>query len=665
MTLEKLTARRFYLLIAVMALWVVVIGVRLGMLQVLQSDRYRIYAEDVQQEIVTLQPARGTIFDSEMNELALSRKVEAAVFVSPGKVVKPDETAQALARILKSSPATILKKVTADKVEVAIDLKITESEREALKKANLPGVFFKYEYQRSYPNQTMAAHVLGYVGVNEVGRGGLELRYDDVLKGKPGEVRLTVDARGESFQRAETPPQPGADLVTTLDRGVQFVLEEELERAVEQTRARGIYLAAQDPHSGAILGMANYPTFNPNEYSHAPPSSWKNAAIAVNFEPGSTFKIVAAAAALEENLTNPDEMIFCENGSIVVFGHRINDHKPFGMLTVRQIMQQSSDVGIIKLALRVGKDRFAEYIDRLGFGRRTGIDLPGEEVGINKPVSDWTKHSIASKSMGQEIATTALQILNMVSMVANGGTQYRPFVVREIRDPLRGVTQIKPVGQRVLNSRTVAQLQGMLEEVVTEGTARSSMLEGYRAAGKTGTAEKYDTALGRYSDTDYVASFAGYAPISRPEISLIVVVDVPRGRYHGGEVAAPIFKRVAERILRLRSVPPDAPDYAPTYIAKPEKKPTERVVPVEPSQGWKALDAAMTWPGGGAYEAGEILVPDFLGQNLREIALFGSRTRLKVLSAGDGRGVAQHPPPGARVAPGTEVKVRLSLGFEF
>jgi cell division protein FtsI (penicillin-binding protein 3) len=661
LTLEKATARRLYLLMVVMALWGGGIGVRLWMLQVVQADWYRKGADDWQQRKVSLPPARGTIFDSEMNELALSRKVEAQVYASPRKVEKPEETARVLSRILKAPPQTLLKKLKADKVEVALDLRVTESERTALKKANLPGIFFKHEYQRYYPNQFLAAHVLGYVGAEEVGRGGLELRYDDVLKGRQGEATLTVDAHGVAFQLTEKPPEAGADLITTIDRRVQWIIEEELRKAAEQTRARGIQIAAQDPHTGAILGLANYPAFNPNDYDQVSAAARVNSSIAMSYEPGSTFKIVAAAAALEEGLTNPDEMIFCENGSIVLFGHRINDHKPFGMLSVRQIMQQSSDVGIIKLALRVGNEKFGEYITRLGFGRNTGIDLPGEQVGIHRPVSTWTKHSIGSKSMGQEIATTPLQILNMVSMVANGGTLYRPYIVGEIRDPLKGVTRVKPVGERVLSSKTVAQLQGMLEEVVTEGTARSSRLEGYRAAGKTGTAQIYDAKLKRYSDTDYVASFVGFAPISRPEIAMIVVVDAPRGRYHGGDVAAPIFKRIAERILQLRSVPSDVPDYAPTYIATPEKKRKPADPITEPSMGWKAVDAGLTLPEGGAYEAGSLLVPNLVGQNLREIRALGERAGLKVLAVGDGRAIAQHPPAGARVAPGTEVKVRLSL----
>ena len=288
-----------------------------------------------------------------------------------------------------------------------------------------------------------------------------------------------------------------------------------------------------DPRSGEILAMGNYPTFNPNEYAKYPPQYWMNRSVGHTYEPGSTFKIVTAASAFEEGLADPNELIDCQNGQITVFGRVIHDWKKFGMLTVKQIMQNSSDVGAIKLGLRVGDERFQQHIDRLGFGQLTNVDLPGEERGLTKPASRWTKSSIGSISMGQEIGVTPLQIVRMVSAVANGGILYQPYVVKKIQHPQNGtLSETEPHGERVMSAETAAKLQDMLEGVVTNGTAKSSRLAGYTAAGKTGTAQKIDET-GRYSATKHVASFAGFAPATNPAISMIVMVDEPVGAHHG------------------------------------------------------------------------------------------------------------------------------------
>jgi cell division protein FtsI (penicillin-binding protein 3) len=664
MTMEKAAARRFRLLIALLALWGLVIAARLWSLQVIQAGDFRESAQGWQEETRQVIPPRGKIYDSDLNELAVSSIVEGSVVADPHQIENPKEAAKILSRITGVSYAKLLERLSSKKYSVSIKRKISDAERSAIKKAGLRGVRFEEEYRRFYPNREMAAHVLGYVGVDEEGRGGLEYRYNDIVQGERGEVTLVMDAHGKTFERVEKRPRPGADLITTIDPRVQFIIESELKQAAAQTRATGIYIIAQDPTSGAILGMANHPTFNPNEYLKYKPEVWINRAVSQTYEPGSTFKIVTAAAALEEGLTTPDELIDCLNGHIVLFGHRINDHKPFGILTVSQIMQKSSDVGIIKLGLRVGNDRFADYIGRLGFGRLTSVDLPGDEDGQTKPAHRWTKHSIGSISMGQEIAATPLQIVNMVSAVANGGILYRPYVVQKVKDPLKGITETKPFGQRVMSAKTALQLQGMLEEVVTEGTGKNSRLEGYRAAGKTGTAQKIDPKTRAYSRTKYVASFAGFAPASKPLVSIVVVVDEPVGKHGGGEVAAPIFKRIAEQILVARSVAPDMPDYAPTYVVKPEKKP-EQTVPLPPDHPgvtWKAVDASLT-PAmeDRSYEAGDITVPDFAGLTLRTVSEELRKLGLRADATGSGRAVAQQPSPGARVRSGTVVKVRFSV----
>jgi cell division protein FtsI (penicillin-binding protein 3) len=416
-----------------------------------------------------------------------------------------------------------------------------------------------------------------------------------------------------------------------------------------------------DPYSGAIFAMANSPTFNPNEYADSPVSSWINHSLSLTYEPGSTFKMVTVAAALEEGLITPDEVFYCENGSIVVSGRRIRDHKPYGNLTVSEIVQNSSNVGTIKIAQRVGPDKLKAYIDRYGFGEKTSVDLPAEVGGLVRDVSQWSKTSYASIAIGQELSVTPLQIASMVSTIANGGIRYKPYVVQKIQDPNGGTIEIKPSGTRVMSQNTAQQLHDMLEDVVTDGTAKTSQLEGYRAAGKTGTAQKVDPETRRYSHSKYVASFAGFAPVSNPRLAIVVVVDEPRGLYYGGEVAAPVFKRIAEQVLRLKSVVPDVPLYAPHYAITPNKtknKPTPR-----PNKDpFKGPDASLVSSKEGAgFQDGPITVPDVIGQPLLKASDTIDRLGLASASVGDGKVIWQDPPAGVHVRPGTRVQLRLSL----
>jgi membrane peptidoglycan carboxypeptidase len=331
-------------------------------------------------------------------------------------------------------------------------------------------------------------------------------------------------------------------------------------------------------------------------------------------------------------------------------------------------MQNSSDVGVIKLGLRLGDERFAEYINRMGFGRQTEIDLPGEERGLTKPASKWSRVSVGAISMGQEIGVTPLQIVSMVSSVANGGVLYRPYVVKRVEHAERGIlSETKPAGERVLSAATAENVKSMLEFVVTDGTAKGSKLEGYSAAGKTGTAQKIDET-GRYSRTRYVASFAGYAPASAPAIALVVVIDEPKGRYHGGEIAAPVFKSVAEQVLRYMSVPPDVPFDSPQYTVGPPKPNRDKAPaakpapPAKPMPGeWKVIDAAFRLPSADeSIDLGEVAVPDFYGKSLRQIAEECLRLGLRLRSTGSGAAVEQFPPPGTAVSAGTDVEIRFS-----
>ena len=654
---DPVLLRRVYVLIAVMGLWGTVIGARLYFLQVVQSASYRERADDQQQRTIRIIPPRGSILDSNGNALAISVPVK-TIFARPKEIADVVAAAKALSAITGQSLSDITDKLRTQARDVLIKSEATDAEVSAIEKSTLAGLGVREESHRRYPNNDLAAQVLGYVSRDEKGLGGLEYRYEDTLAGSYGKVVYLKDGRHRSYNQSEQPAQAGSNLVTTLDKNVQFAVKQAVRDAVARTHASAIYVGVMDPRNGAILAMENYPSFDPNNWQDYNPQYRKNGAIESTYEPGSTFKILTVGAALEEGLTTPDERIDCLLGSIVVAGQRIHDHKPFGVLTVSEIMEKSSDVGAITLGLRLKEERMARYIKKYGFGRKTGIDLPGEEGGQAKSVSKWTRSSIGYMSMGQEIATTPLQILSLVSMVANGGTLYRPFVVKEIQDSQHEViSRTEPVGVRVMSPKIAQEMQEILEKVVAEGTATSAKLDGYRAAGKTGTAQKSDGA--GYSATKMVASFAGYAPASNPVISIVVVVDEPEGAHHGGEVAAPIFKQIADQILHNKGILSDIegytnPRYVPPPPARHQSNPASEAKPLE-LQGLDIINVTAK-----TYQSGDIPVPDLRGKTDRqafdESRLLGLTTKFE----GIGRIRLQFPAPGTLVSRGTVVNVWLS-----
>jgi cell division protein FtsI (penicillin-binding protein 3) len=599
---------------------------------------------------------RGDILDRSGNVLASSLLVD-SVYARPSAMKDPVAVAKALAPITGIPLKDLIRKLDPEKPWVWVHRKIKPRERMLIEKAQLPEVGFKAEYRRFYPAQETAAHLLGYVDVDEKGRSGLEGSYNSLVAGEPGTMMVLNDAHGKTYQREQQAPLAGANLTTTIDRNIQFYIEKELSVIAEQTHAAGVSIVVMDPNSGAILGNANWPTYNPASYGEFPKSSWGlNPSVGSVYEPGSTFKVVTVAAALEEGLATPDEKIWCENGVLFLGKRKIEDHDPYGWLTVSEIIQNSSNIGAIKLGQRVGPDRLKYYIDRYGFGQRTAVDLPAEAPGYVRQVSDWGKTSIASISMGHEINVTPLQIATMVSIVANGGIRYKPYVVQKIDDPRRGITEIRPSGERVMQETTAARLRSMLEDVVTDGTAKNSKLEGYRAAGKTGTAEKPDTVNGGYFKSKYVSSFAGFAPVSNPKLAIVVVVDDPKGKHYGGEVAAPAFKRIAEQALRAMDVVPDVPDYAPRYTVTPERKekPTPPAGTKKPESNVFDVASLTSFEGG-------IIVPDYIGQSSRKAVDESGKLGLEPFTSGSGRVIGQDPPPGKPVRPGTRIRFTLSL----
>jgi len=664
-------------LIAIMAVWGAIIGIRLYFLHVVQSAELRDRANRQQQRTLEVSPRRGVIYDRNNNELAISIKVD-SVFAVPDEIKDPIRTAKILSELTGIPKAELIQRFDTDKSFTWIKRKINAAEANAIQRARLNGIYFQKEDQRFYPNRELAAHVLGYVNMDDEGGSGLEYKYNDSVRGEPGRVVVMTDARRRSYSRIEQPPTAGANIVTTIDERIQFIVEKEVREAFARTRAIGISAIVMNPHNGEILAMTSYPNFNPNEYSKVDTSARINRAVNQVYEPGSTFKVLTVAAALEERLTWPDELIDCQNGWILIAGHRIHDSTPHGVMTVSEVIQKSSDVGAIKLGMRLGEDRFYSYVQRLGFGRATGVDLPGEERGLSKSTDRWSGLTLASMSMGHEIGVTPLQILSMMSAVANGGILYRPFVVKRIEDPEKGIQETDPHGERVLTAETTVKLRPMLEDVLSDhGTASRGRLEGYTAAGKTGTAQKIDN--GRYSHTKYWASFAGFTPSTNPSLAIIVVVDEAIGLHQGGQVAAPVFKRIAEQSLHYMSVPSDIPLYSPQYTVKDEKKNREPerqpvapfIVPGDeealpaPTAGhpqWRVLDAAYarTATSTPDDEFGSIAIPDFYGKSLRQVTEQCLKLGLRLRSVGSGAAVQQFPAPGATLRAGGYVQVRFT-----
>src|SRR5215510_11139800 len=546
---------------ALLFLWVLTIGLRLIWLQLVHYGDFNQRAARQQQRSVDVTAARGVIYDRNGHELAMTIAV-ASVFAVPSEIPDQATTASLLGRILKTDPKELLERMSSSRAFCWIARKLDPGTSERIRALNLRGIYFQKESKRFYPKKELAAQVIGYVGMDDEGLAGLERAFDQKLSGTPGKMLISMDAHHHWLGRIEKKPDPGQNIVLTIDEKIQYIAERELDEAMQQTHAEAGTVVVQSPKTGEILALANRPTFNPNSLRNSDVKSLKNRSVSDVYEPGSTFKMVTIAAALEEKITNPDEVIDCQMGSIVVAGKTIHDWKPYGLLSVTQILERSSDVGAIKLGLRLGDDRMYHYIRSFGFGSQTGIELPGETRGITKPVSRWSKISIGAISMGQEIGVSPVQLISMASTIANDGVYVAPRIVAGTTPP-RSTPQLiafqPALGRRVISPLTAAQMKHMMEGVVLRGTGKKAILDGYSSAGKTGTAQKID-ASGRYSHRQHIASFAGFAPVNNPGVTVLVVLDSPAGGYPrdgGGEAAAPVFARIAQQVLAYMNVPHD------------------------------------------------------------------------------------------------------------
>src|SRR5256714_5151057 len=544
-----------------LVIWMLAIGARLVQLQVNQHEELASRARSQQVGAIETSPSRGQLLDRKGRELARSIDTE-SFFADPREVPNTEDTAKRIAGITGQKRSELANRLgeakETNKKFIWIVRRLDIQSASKLDQLNLDGIYSRKEPKRYYPNDSLAAHVLGFVGTDEIGLSGVEQYYNEKIRGEGGKVFLERDRDRRAFESYEVQSHPGQTVVLTIDQTIQYRTEQALSAAVDRAHAKSGAAIVMDPRTGEILALANAPTFDPNQPAANSAEARANGALQNIYEPGSTFKIVAYSAAIEKGLVKPDDKIDCQMGQITVAGRLIHDGHPYGVLTVADALAKSSNVGAIKLGLLVGNDSMYEFMKRLGFGTKTGIDLAGESPGILRQLSRWQPSSIGSLAIGQEVGVTPLQMAAPNSILANNGSWIKPHIVRELRSPDGAVTfQAKIESRPALQPETTAALRTMMEGVTLRGTAKKAQLEGYTAAGKTGTAQKVDPKTHAYSLTKFIGSFVGFAPVSNPAVVIIVVIDEPQGSYHGGDVGPPVFREIAEQVLPELNITPD------------------------------------------------------------------------------------------------------------
>jgi cell division protein FtsI (penicillin-binding protein 3) len=666
--MEQRNRRLRWLVVWVLAVvWMAAVVVRLSYLQLFRYSEYLAKAERQQERIFEISPMRGTIYDAKGRELAVSLPMD-SVFADPAEISDVDMVAHLLSRVLNVSADDLANRIREAHTPVRLARKLSPATVQRISEMNLRGVFFQKENRRVYPQRDLAAAVVGFVDVDEKGLGGIEQSLDKDIRGRPGRMMVMADGHRRWYDRTESAADPGDSVTLTIDETIQYIAEKELARAMQETHAKHGMVVIQNPNNGNLLAVANSPTFDPNDPGAYPADARMDRAVTAVYEPGSIFKPLTMTGAIKNGVVNPDEVIDCQMGKILVAGRLIHDWHPFGDLTVRQVLAHSSEVGTIKIALRLGAPRFYDAIRQFGIGQPTGIELPGESRGLLAPLHDWSGESIAAIATGQEVGVTAVQIISAISAIANGGILYRPRVVEQVRGPHGPVdlqTGYKP--RRVADERTAAEVREMMEDVMIEGTGKSIQLEGYTSGGKTGTAQKIDPATGRYSRTDYIASFVGFAPVNDPAVTVLVSIDSPVGEHFGDEVAGPVFKRIMGQVLAYLDVPHDVPAPSDVETAKNSRKP-------KPGTAAERQDASMmryeqaiannklaSGPAATAAfgDAEGVTVPNLTGQTVRGVMQSCSRLGLVPAVIGDGIALKQFPDAGSEVPRGSRVTVLL------
>jgi cell division protein FtsI (penicillin-binding protein 3) len=622
-------------------LWTAGIEARLFYLQVVQYQSLMARAQKQQTRTVTAPAKRGDILDRKGRVLAYSVDAD-SVFADPTEVEDPERVAAAVCAALDHCSAidrgAMQKKLRGSGQFAYLQRKVSPDEEQRIRAMKLKGVGFLKESRRYYPNKELAAHVLGYVGLDNAGLGGVEASYDVQVRGREGRLLVHTDARQQRlYSQVERPATAGATLELSIDQYLQFIAERQLRAGVSENRAAGGSVVVMDPNSGEILAMANYPTFNPNTYGRAREDARRNRAVQDLYEPGSTFKIVTASAALEEQVVRPADPIDCSPGRISFGSRVIRDTHQYGTLAFTDVLVKSSNVGAIRIGMRLGPERLGRYVTRFGFGQPIAPDFSGENAGIVWNPSLLDASALASVSMGYQVGVTAVQMAAAVSSIANGGTLYEPRVVRAVTKDGRRVDVARRTLRRPVSESTAAQLTTIMEHVVERGTGTAARVDGFTVAGKTGTAQKLVDR--RYSRSEYNASFVGFIPSRKPVLTIIVVIDSPHQKgYYGGTVAAPIFKRIAEESLRHLGVAPTINAAPPVLVARSN----EELITYPVNAGGAVEPAAGPAPDG----AGDRM-PDLRGLSAREALRTLTRLGMTARMVGDGLVVEQVPAAGS------------------
>jgi len=548
------------LLFIVFVIFYFLLAYRLYNIQVLQEEKYKEIARREHLTSLSIDGERGNIYDRNLNKLASNVSTK-SLFALPFKIKNPHDTAQKISSILNLKVDNVFNSLNQKKSFVWIKRKCEDCEVTDIGNLNIDGLHFLNENKRYYPNKYLASNMIGFVGIDNQGLEGLELVFDDILKSIPSLVILERDASGGKIPlsiKGSNKSKNGESIVLTIDKVIQYITEEALDRAFIKARAKAGIAIVVEPGTGEILAMAVRPTFDPNCYNDFPRDLWRNRAITDVYEPGSTFKVVTISSALEEKIAKLDDRFNCK-GWIKYNGHIFHDIHIHHEQDLTDIVKNSCNIGVIQVGTRFNENTFEKYIRRFGFGALTDIELPGEIGGLVRSSKDWSKISLASLSIGQEISVTPLQLVMAASSIANKGTLMKPMIVKEILDSnLNKIKVFKPKPVRQVVSPDIAlTMSKILEQVVVDGTGKGATVPGYRVAGKTGTAQKFDLSLGKYSDDKYDSLFVGFVPVENPKLSILVLIDEPVGSYYGGTVAAPVFKEIVSKVLPYLSIPPD------------------------------------------------------------------------------------------------------------
>jgi len=684
---QKVVKRRLIILLLFSLIFSFILLGRVFWIQFVRGEELKKRALNQWTSDVPIEPKRGTIYDRNKTPLAISATVD-TVIASPPDIEDVEKTASQLAAALNMDPEklekTLIEAKSKKKGAIYIKRKITEEESEDVRNLKLSGIYFTKEHKRFYPERNLCSHVLGFTGIDSQGLDGIELIYEKYLKGTPGRIVSEKDALSRKLPFGidqYIPPEDGLDLVLTIDKIIQHIAERELEKAIAEHNAKRGTIIVMDPKTGEILALTNKPDYDPNNYSEYPQNLWRNAAVSDVYEPGSTFKIVTASAALEEGVARPEDKFF-DPGYAIVSGVRIGCwyHGGHGSQTFIQLLENSCNPGFVEIGTKLGKERFLKYIKGFGFGEITGIDLPGEARGILDP-SKIGPVELATISFGQGISVTPIQLISALSTIANDGKLVQPHVAKAILDKDGNIVHEfshTPLRQ-VVSNETAQEMKKILESVVTNGTGGRGKIEGYRVAGKTGTAEKY--APGKY-----VVSFMGFAPVDDPKLAILVIIDEPTGGLiYGGTIAGPVFQKVMADSLNYLGIEPEieyveekenvvVPDLRNLYVGDAKKILMQNGLAVRVEGEGYVVTEQVPMPGAEVKKSTVVLlkvsdsrtnkdpvtVPDLRGRTIKEATDIINAIGLNIEIEGSGYAVKQNPPPDVEVGLGTTVKVVFS-----